>query len=141
MSPQAKLNSATSQRMQLEKMRADLSNRLEEVDQSQVALNRSLLEVSDRCRHEEEEIKGLERELLERETTFKAKQEQLGEMRRHISSLKEQQGEMERQVHWTMDTNKLYLEYSRLSLIGTPGDRRNMFVLSGVTWMHLYRLG
>ena len=25
--------------------------------------------------------------------------------------------------------------------LGTPGDRRNVFVLSGVTCMHLYRLG
>ena len=56
--------------------------------------------MQERCRAEEEEIKGLERELLERETTFKVKQEQLGEMRRHISSLKEQQDEMERQVRY-----------------------------------------
>ena len=63
-----------------------------------MTLSHSLVEVQERCRAEEEEIKGLERELLERETTFKAKQEQLGEMRRHISSLKEQQDEMERQV-------------------------------------------
>ena len=36
--------------------------------------------------------------------------------------------------------------YSRISLIGTPGDRRNLFVLSGIRinriiCIHLYRLG
>ena len=30
---------------------------------------------------------------------------------------------------------------SKLSLIRTPGDLRNMFVLTGVICMHLYRLG
>ena len=33
------------------------------------------------------------------------------------------------------------LIYSRLPLIWTPGDRRNLFVLSGIICVHLYRLG
>ena len=40
----------------------------------------------------------------------------------------------------------LFDKYSRLSLIVTPGDRLNMFFLTGfvltrVTCMHLYRVG